>query len=221
MKEECGLCGTVLPYYSLRRCYRCGRWYCRNCTMFTEDGSIICLGCARRMVSPRRLGTKYSPLSRYLARRAQYSDRVTLSFAKIEGIIGDNLPFSAQRYQHWWSNTPSRGQAQAWLNVGWRVYSVDLGNRTVTFKRVAEPEMETGKKRGRGTRRSAKKLFRPPKPRALRRRRTPSMTRIAKAQARLINVERKKSSVRRYRGKFKPQPVYEKRLYKPEAKPKE
>jgi len=47
------------------------------------------------------------------------------------------------------------------------------------------------------------------------------MTRIAKAQARLINVERKKSSVRRYRGKFKPQPVYEKRLYKPEAKPKE
>jgi len=189
--------------------------------MFTEDGSIICLGCARRMVSPRRLGTKYSPLSRYLARRAQYSDRVTLSFAKIEGIIGDNLPFSAQRHQHWWSNTPSRGQAQAWLNVGWRVYSVDLGNRTVTFKRVAEPEMETGKKRGRGTRRSAKKLFRPPKPRALRRRRTPSMTRIAKAQARLINVERKKSSVRRYRGKFKPQPVYEKRLYKPEAKPKE
>jgi len=32
-------------------------------------------------------------------------------------------------------------------------------------------------------------------------------------------VERRKMSARRYRGKFKPQPAFEKKLYKPEAKP--
>ena len=34
-KEECGLCGRVLPYYSLRRCFRCGKLFCRSC--ITED----------------------------------------------------------------------------------------------------------------------------------------------------------------------------------------
>jgi len=51
-------------------------------------------------------------------------------------------------------------------------------------------------------------------------RRKPSKTKAAKLVARLKNLERKKASVPKYRGSFKPKPAYEKRLYKPEEKPK-
>jgi len=222
MREECSLCGGVFPYYHLRRCNRCGRLYCGNCVMFTWDRNVlrnvpICLNCARRFVSPRRLGTKYSPLSEYLARRAHYTDLVTLTLAKIQSIIGNNLPSSASRDLRWWNNAPSRVQAQAWMNAGWRVYNINLSDRTVTFRRVASPRMETGKRRRRIPA-PVKKLFQPPKPLALQKRK-PSETRIAKAWARLKNVEQRRLSMRKYRAKFKPQPALEKRLYKPEAKP--
>ena len=225
MKEECSLCGKIFSYYHLRRCYRCGKLYCRNCVIFTWNKNVlrnvsICLNCARRFVSARRLGTKYSPLSDYLARRARYTDLATLTFAKIESIIGDSLPSSASLDTHWWNNTPSRVQAQAWLDVRWRMHDVNLNDRTVTFKRVASPEMDKGKKRRKRSPAMAKTPFQPPKPPAFRRR-IPSETRIAKAWARLKNVERRKLSMQRHRGKFKPQPAFEKKLYKPEAKPEE
>jgi len=224
MREECSLCGEVFPYYQLRRCYRCGRLYCGNCVMFTWNKNVlrnvpICLNCARRFVSPRRLGTKYSPLSEYLARRARYADLATLTFAKIESLIGANLPSSASQDAHWWNNAPSRAQAQAWMNVGWRVHDVNLNDRTVTFKRIVSPKIETRKKRRKRIPTLAAKTFQPPKPQSFPRR--PSKTRIAKAWARFKNVERRKMSMRQYRGKSKPQPAFEKKLYKPEAKPEE
>ncbi len=219
MKEECGLCGRVLSHYSLRRCYRCRKLYCRSCMIadFTsEDRNLICLNCARRIVSPGKTGTKYSPLNRYLIWRAEYADQVTLSFARIEGIIGDNLPFGAIRNPSWWSNTESNVQGQAWMNAGWRVEEVNLRERVVTFKRVKSKTEETGKKTCR-TRKDVKP-FTPP-PVRTRIRRKPSKTRISLIQAKFKNVERQRSSIRSYRGKFKPKPTQEKRLYKPEAKP--
>lgn len=223
MKEECSLCGGIFSYYHLRRCHRCGKLYCRNCVMLTWNKNVlrnvpICLNCARRSVSARKPRTKYGPLSEYLARRARYTGFATLTFPKIESIIGDSLPSSATQNTHWWNNAPSRVQAQAWMDVGWRVQNVNLNDRTVTFKRVASPKITTARKRRKRAPALATKPFRPPKPPTLRRRR-PSETRIAKAWARLKNVERRKLSMRRYRGKFKPQPAFEKRLYKPEAKP--
>jgi len=213
MREDCSLCGKVYPYYALLRCYRCERLYCRDCVTFTEDRNVVCLNCARRMVSPRRLGTKYSPLSRYLARRARFTSQAALTLAQVDGIIGDNLPLSALRYRHWWTNTRSRVQAQAWLNVGWVMHDVDLKERVVTFRRVGGPEIKPRKKtrkRRRSTSTLVQKLPQLTKPRKPR---IPSKTRIAKAQARLKNVERKKPSAQRYRGKLKPQPAFEKRLY--------
>ncbi|UCC33737.1 MAG: hypothetical protein JSW53_01670, partial [Candidatus Bathyarchaeota archaeon] len=50
-------------------------------------------------------------------------------------------------------------------------------------------------------------------------RRIPSKTRIAKVVARYKNVQRERASMRRYRGRFKPKSAFEKRLYKPDAKP--
>jgi hypothetical protein len=98
------------------------------------------------------------------------------------------------------------------------VHEANVNDRTVTFKKVARPEMEKEKKRRKRPSAIAGKPFRPPKPPTFQRRR-PSETKIAKAWARLKNVERTRLSMRRYRGKFKPQPASEKRLYKPEAKP--
>jgi hypothetical protein len=192
--------------------------------MFTWNKNVlrnvpICLNCARRFVSPRRQGTKYSLLSEYLARRARYGDLVTLTFAKIQSVIGANLPSSALQDVRWWNNASSHVQAQAWMNAGWRVHDINLNDRTVIFKRVISPKIETRRKRRKRAPTLAVKTFQPFKPQPFRRR--PSKTRIAKAWARLKNVERRKMSMRRYRGKSKSQPAFEKRLYKPEAKPEE
>jgi hypothetical protein len=98
--------------------------------------------------------------------------------------------------------------------VGWKVQNVDLAKRIVTLTRVTEREKKP-RKRVRRTK-DANLFELPPKPK---RRLAPSKTKIARAQARLKNVERRRASVKRYRGKFKPQPAMEKRLFKPEAKP--
>ncbi len=226
MKEECSLCGGTFSHYSLIRCPRCRQLYCRNCTIFSWNKNVLrhvpmCLNCARKIVSPKRttrFGTKYSPLSRYLARRQRYITHSTLTFTEIEKIIEDTLPSSA-RARQWWSNAASRVQAQAWLKVGWIVHDVNLDDRTVIFKRVRRPEVRRGRKRRRGASALAGKLFRPPKPRTFRKK-LPSKTKVAMAIARFENVERRRLSMRKYRGKFKPRSAFEKRLYKPEQKPK-
>lgn len=212
-KEECNLCGRVIPYYSLRRCFRCGKLYCKSCITedLTEKRYVVCLNCARRFVSPKRVGTKYSTLSVYLARRARWTNWVKLTFSKLEEIIGDRLPSSAKKSKSWWSNTKGRSQTQAWLDVGWKVQEVNLNHGTVIFKR---PNILKVKKKRKT--KSASVSLPKFKPRKIKK---PSLTRIAMAQARLRNVERKKSAMKHYRGKFKPKPAYEKKLYKPEEKP--
>lgn len=210
LKDECGLCKRVVSSSYLRRCSRCSRLYCFDCTTYTKDGYIICLNCARREVSPKRLGTKYSSLSRYLLRRGMFTDRVVLSIKDIEGIIGDNLPLNASGSAEWWNNTKGR----PWVTVGWHVDSVDMNERTVTFVRVAKPTVKQKKKENKKTD-FFKRPLRFPKPK---RAMLPSKTKIAKAQARARNIERQKLINQQQRGKF-PKPAYEKRLFKPEARP--
>jgi len=218
LKDECSLCKRIVSSSFLRRCYRCGKPYCVDCSTFTKDGNIVCLNCARRMVSPRKYGTKYSPLSRYLLKRAQFTNRAVLPFAEIEGIIGDNLPLGAMRNPEWWANTGGSAQGRAWIDVGWRVQGVDLNNRKITFTRLANAKTKTETRR----KKSIQTAFLKRKPwQSLRpkRREPPSKTRTAMAQARLRNVERRRTTAQQFEGKFKPKPAYEKRLYKPEAKP--
>jgi len=226
MKEECSLCGVMFSYYSLVRCPRCGQLYCRNCVIFSWDKNVLrhiplCLNCARRMVSPRmvrRVGSKYGPLGVYLTERERSISYVTLTFPEIERIIEDKLPSSAIQHRQWWSNASSHAHAQAWLNVGWMVHDMNLIDKTVVFKRVRRPEIRRSRRWGKETRALAGKHFRPPKPPAFRRR-LPSKTRVSMVLARSKNVGRKRLSVRRYRGKFKPRPAFEKRLYRLEEKP--
>ncbi len=67
--------------------------------------------------------SKYEPLRRYLL--TQSGDRVTLTFAELEAIIGAPLPESA-RVAAWWANARNQhsAQMQAWWGAGWRVVAV-------------------------------------------------------------------------------------------------
>jgi len=217
LKDECALCKRVVSSSYLRRCLRCGKLYCFDCSTFTPEGYVICLNCARREVSPRKLGTKYSPLSRYLLRRGMFTGRVVLSIAEIEGIIGNNLPLGATRDSEWWRNTRFTAQGRAWMDVGWNVESVDINIRTVTFIRVERLESKPRKK----TRIRKKTEFykRPLRFAKHKKPKLPSKTRIAQAQARLRNIERQRMMSQQYPSKPPTKSAYEKRLFKPEAKP--
>ncbi|HKZ95189.1 MAG TPA: hypothetical protein VJ249_11525 [Candidatus Bathyarchaeia archaeon] len=157
------------------------------------------------------MGTKYSSLSRYLLRRGMFTGRVVVPIGDIEGIIGDNLPINASREAEWWNNTRSR----PWVAVGWHVERVDLDNHTVTFIRVAKPAVRPRKKENKKTE-FFKRPLGFPKPR---RAAQPSKTKIAKAQARARNIERRRMMTEQQRGKIQPRSAYEKRLFKPDAKP--
>jgi hypothetical protein len=173
---------------------------------------MLCLNCARRVVS-RRSVSKNDRLKGYLLFRGAFTSTVRLSFARIDGIIGENLPMSAYRSEKWWENSPSSPHAKGWLDAGWEVREVNLKEGFVVFKKVREVQA-----RRRGSATEIKKPFTPvrvriPKPK------TPSKTKVSKLYARLRNLERKRTAMPTYHGSFKPRPKHEKRLFKPDEKP--
>jgi hypothetical protein len=77
----------------------------------------------------------YSRLTAYLA--ARHEPRITLTFTQLEqAILLAPLPYGARSQHNWWSNTPSRRvpHNHVWLDVGWRVASVNRIAETVTFE---------------------------------------------------------------------------------------
>lgn len=218
IKDECGICGRVLPYSYLRRCQRCGRLFCRDCMVpdvSTGDYTrMFCLNCARRIVSPRS-SSKYGALTGHLKFRAAFTGSVKLSFAKIDGIIGENLPIGAYRDEKWWSNSPNNIHAKAWLDAGWKVQEVNLEEGYVVFKKT---EIVRTRSFRRKARTQALKPFTPVRVR-IPKSRKPSKTKVSKLYARLKNLERNRATMPRVHGSFKPKPSHEKRLFKPEKKP--
>lgn len=81
---------------------------------------------------------KYTPLRQYLLAVPELTREVTLTFAQIETILADKLPPSAHNHREWWSNEQhgSHVHAQAWLDAGWKVESVDQQRSWVIFRRV-------------------------------------------------------------------------------------
>jgi hypothetical protein len=175
---------------------------------------MLCLHCARKIVSPKSID-KYGALTRYLKFRAAFTDVVKLSFAEIDGIIGDNLPMSAYRSEEWWGNSLQRGHSKAWLDAGWKTKEVNLKEGYVIFQKTEEIQKRSSRKTIRD---KTKEPFtpvpvQPPKTKK------PSKTKAAKLYARLKNLERQRTSMPKYRGNFKPKPSQEKKLYKPNKKP--
>lgn len=218
-KDECSMCGRVFPYSYLRRCQKCGRLFCRDCMVpdiaTGDTAKMLCLNCARKIVSPKSM-TKYDALTRYLKFRTSFTDLVKLSFAQIDGIIGDNLPMNAYQNEKWWNNLPSNSHARAWLDAGWKAYEVNLKEGYVVFQKVKGLQTKSFRSNASGSK--IKKPF-TPAPHRVPKTRKPSKTKVAKLYARLKNIEREKASMPKYRGSFKPKPAQEKRIFKSNEKP--
>ncbi|MGQ9530589.1 MAG: DUF7662 domain-containing protein [Candidatus Bathycorpusculaceae bacterium] len=214
LKDECGICGRILPYSSLRRCQKCRRLFCRDCMVpdvSTGDPTkMLCLHCARKIVSPKS-DTKYGALTSYLKFRSAFTNVVRLSLAKIDGIIGDNLPMSAYKNENWWSNTSANVHAKAWMDAGWKVQETNLKEGYVVFQKVKQIQKKP----------SSYKVKKPftPIPARIPKSNKPSKTKISKLYARIKNIEKQKAAMPQHPGSFKPKTKYEKKLFKPEKRP--
>lgn len=173
---------------------------------------LFCLNCARRTVTPKRVSS-YGGLTSYLKFRGAFTSTVKLSFVRIDGIIGENLPMSAYRSEKWWDNVATSPHAKGWLDAGWEVRESNLKEGYVIFKKVKDLPI-----RRKSLSSEIKKPFTPvrvrfPKPK------TPSKTKVSKLYARIKNLERQRTSMPSYHGSFKPRPKYEKKLFKQDEKP--
>lgn len=180
-----------------------------------DPTKMLCLNCARRIVSPRTV-SKYDGLGGYLKFRASFTNTVKLGFARIDGIIGDNLPMEAYKIEKWWANVPTNVHAKAWLDAGWEAKEVNLKEGHVVFKKVRDAQTPSSRRRPR--RNQITKPFTPVHVR-ISKPKTPSKTKVSKLYARIRNLERQRTSIPTYRGNLKPKPKHEKRLFKPDEKP--
>ncbi len=201
----------------MRQCQRCKKLFCRDCMtpdVATGDPmAMLCLHCARRVVSPRTV-SKFAGLEGHLKFRAAFTDNVKLKFARIDGLIGSNLPMAAYRDLAWWSNASSSAHAKAWLDAGWEVQEVNFKEGYAIFKKVRNVISKKPKKKLEIT-----QPFTPVpvhKPRS----KIPSKTKVSKLYARIKNLERQRTMPRQpIRGiKFKSS-QYQKRFYKKDEKP--
>lgn len=86
--------------------------------------------------------SKYDRLGVYL--REQDRERVPMTFAEIERVVGTKLP-SSQKHQAWWSNSTSNNvMTQVWLDAGYRTEQVDTAARKLVFRRVAAAPAHRG-----------------------------------------------------------------------------
>jgi hypothetical protein len=216
VKDECGICQRVLRVSYMRRCQRCKKLFCRDCMVpdvaTGDPTAMLCLNCARRVVSPRAR-SKYGGLTGHLKFRGSFTSVVKLSFARIDGLIGSNLPMSAYRDEKWWGNSASSTHARAWLDAGWEVQEVNLKEGFVVFKKVRQVPFKKGK-------RAKNRIDKPFKPVRVRsRRKPPSKTKVSQLYARIKNLERQRAEGRRNIRGLKPKRRHEKKLFKSDEKP--
>ncbi|MGE5556342.1 MAG: hypothetical protein ACM3UY_08830 [Methanocella sp.] len=198
MKDECGICQRVMQTTYMRQCTRCKKLFCRDCMtpdVATGDPTaMLCLHCARRIVSPKQT-SPWMGLESHLKFRAAFTDLVTLKFARIDGLIGTNLPMAAYRDPLYWSNNSSSTHAKAWLNAGWEVQDINFKEGAVTFKKVRQLPKKRKKKTPEIT-----QPFTPVRVRPLRSSKPPSNTKVSKLYARIKNLERQRQSPQPLRG---------------------
>jgi hypothetical protein len=78
---------------------------------------------------------KYEPLRQFL--RKHHRERVAMTFAEIEKVVGSKLPASKQ-HRAWWSNNPDNNvMTREWLEAGYETESVDIAGGKLVFRRKA------------------------------------------------------------------------------------
>lgn len=217
LKDECCICGRVMRTTYMRKCERCKKLFCRDCMVpdvsTGDQNMMLCLHCARRVVCPRVV-PKYSGLENHLKFRAAFTSIVKLSFARIDGLIGSNLPMNAYRDETWWSNKSSSAHAKAWLDAGWEVQETNLKEGYAIFKKVANIQFKKIK-------RNKMEITQPFKPVPIHRlkAKTPSKTKVSKLYARIKNLERQRAMSRQPIRGLRSTSLYQKRNFKFDEKP--
>jgi hypothetical protein len=83
--------------------------------------------------------SEYEALKTYLESLPHYHKEAAFSFAELEKLLGRELPASARAHHSWWENDYASGthpNAQAWLQAGWKVDKVNMGEEWVRFVRA-------------------------------------------------------------------------------------
>lgn len=78
-------------------------------------------------------GHKYRALTLYLEK--SNFERIKLTFAEIEKIIGSPLSYSARTNRANWANSTSQSLACSWLKVGYKTVEVNLLSEYVVFEK--------------------------------------------------------------------------------------
>ena len=83
---------------------------------------------------------KYESLYQYLKNR--YANRVVLTFAQIEDLLGFTLPDSARVHQEWWGNKGPNDNTRHPHSRSWtlasRTAAPNLQAQTVVFERTSD-----------------------------------------------------------------------------------
>lgn len=84
--------------------------------------------------------SRYAPLAIWLQGQVREGhEKISLMFEQIEKIIDDKLPRSARQHRNWWANdSVGHTQSQQWLDVGWRVSSVNIAEERVVFSLMGD-----------------------------------------------------------------------------------
>ena len=178
--------------------------------------AMLCLNCARRVVSPRSV-SKYAGLTGHLRFRSAFTDQVKLTFARIDGLIGSNLPIEAYRSEEWWNNTARTARAKAWLDAGWEVLEVNLKEGFVVFKK--NRQLPVRKIRRKSSKESISKPFTPVRVHPYGRK-APSKTKVSRLYARIKNIERQRNPSYGINRGFKPKSQHEKKLFWSDDRPR-
>ena len=93
---------------------------------------------------------KYKQLGEYLTE--QPGDRCTLTFGRIEEIIGASLPPSARKHPAWWGNDRTHPQARSWMRAGWMSDGrPDIDKGQVRFVKATRENRQNGELRAQVT----------------------------------------------------------------------
>jgi hypothetical protein len=87
----------------------------------------------------QRRSLKYIRLAAHLADQPADIDRLVMTVADIEAIVGDELPRMA-RFPSWWRNDERRAHSRAWLTAGWKVEQIFRSDAEIVFVRVPQTE---------------------------------------------------------------------------------
>ncbi len=92
----------------------------------------------QQKISGKTTMKKYEPLGRYLADLNHWETQISLTFEQVEVIIDAKLPYSAFHYRQWWENQKGGSSAPHWHGAGFKVKTVDMAQKYVTFCRLSK-----------------------------------------------------------------------------------